>query len=132
MGQPLPPPPAPVNLPTVDPTTGDGQPQPAPPPVSIPQQPSLPSPPALTHGDSAADPAVDTDHPERSAAPSLTTGVFKFDAPSSFITPSTIEYWETIPGGQSWVRMVNAYLQLEQTPIPQGVCSFFLSTRNLR
>ena len=99
--------------------------------ASPPPRNALPPPPTTpSHEDSAVDPSMDTNHPERSTIPSLTTGVFKLNAPLSFITPATIEYWGSIRGGQSWVGMVNAYLQLEQTPIPQDVSTFFPLTRN--
>jgi len=81
-----------------------------------------PPPTTSTHEDSP----TGTNQPERFTALSVTTGAFKFDEPSSFITPSTIGYWETIPGGQGWIDMVKAYLQLEQTPTPQGVRLCFL------
>jgi len=48
------------------------------------------------------------------------------DGLPNFITPSAIDYLETIPGGQGWVNMVKAYLRLEQLPVPQSVCLFFI------
>ena len=51
-------------------------------------------------------------------------GAFTFDGTAKFITPDTINYLETVPGGQHWTEMVRRYLQLEQLPILKGVSSF--------
>lgn len=53
--------------------------------------------------------------------------VFTFDGSSKFITSSALAYWETIPGGQAWVDMVNLYLQLEHLPTLPGVRDLFNS-----
>lgn len=58
---------------------------------------------------------------EGSATNSLPLGVFTLNSPSSFITSSTINYWETVPGGQRWIDTVKAYLRLEELPMPPGV-----------
>jgi hypothetical protein len=75
-----------------------------------------------TRGSSAQDTAS---QPGRPAAGCMTPGVLRFDAPSNFITSPTIRYLEMIPGGQRWIDMVKAYLQLERLPIPKGVRIFF-------
>ena len=51
------------------------------------------------------------------------SGIFSFDMPFGFITPLALEYLETIPGGQGWIDMVKAYLQLESLPKPKTVCT---------
>lgn len=72
------------------------------------------------------DSTVDTGRSGGSTTSSVTTGVFKFDMPSTFIIPSAVAYLETIPGGPRWIDMVNSYLQLKQLPTPKKVCIFFL------
>ena len=90
-------------LPAAD-TRGASRPIPPPAVITTSQQPSgdtlLPIHSELTHDD---------------------LGVFMFDTPSSFITSSTIRYWEIVPGGQCWIDMVKAYLRLEESPAPSGV-----------
>ena len=53
-------------------------------------------------------------------------GAFVFNGTASFITPSTISYFQTIPGGQCWTEMVKSYLELKQLPMRKGVRPLFL------
>jgi hypothetical protein len=94
-------------------------------PVIASQQPENeippPTPAELTHND----PAPTTSNAEESTTGSLPLGVFMFDTPSTFVTSSTLKYWETVPGGQRWIDMVKAYLWLEGLPAPLGVRIYF-------
>ena len=103
-----------------------GSPQSSSPPVVVitPQQLSddalPPTPSELAHSDTTLI-GADT---EGSASDSISLGVFEFDTPSAFITPSAIKYLETILGGQRWTSMIKAYLQLEAFPVQPGVRMF--------
>ena len=48
-------------------------------------------------------------------------GAFTFNGAAKFVTSSTINYFETIPGGECWTQMVRTYLELEHLSIPKGV-----------
>lgn len=96
--------------------------------LTIPQQsPSDSTPPTTPSAPATGDVATSTGHPDDpttiSASPKVK--VFTFDGSSNFITPSVIDYLETIPGGQGWINMVKAYLRLEQLPLKQGVRFLF-------
>ena len=53
-------------------------------------------------------------------------GAFVFNGTASFITLSTISYFQMIPGGQCWMEMVKSYLELKQLPMQKGVHPLFL------
>ena len=52
-------------------------------------------------------------------------GIFTFNELPTCITPNTIEYWRSIPGGDRWVAMVQSYLQFEKMPTGKDVRHFY-------
>jgi len=106
-----------------------------PPPVSPSLSPCLHSPPRGTSGlvppptlvIDSSNQTTDGQSLDTSAAghagrvPPL-VGTFTFNGQSPFITPAAVEYLHTIPGGQSWEKMITSYLRLEGLPINKRVC----------
>lgn len=52
-------------------------------------------------------------------------GIFTLNELPTFMTPDTLKYWETIPGGGRWVAMVQSYLKFEQMPVGKNVCHLY-------
>ena len=100
-------------------TTAEAEPR-LPVPASDHQSPSgdvsSPHPATLTHDDQ------DTGFVDGRISPS--PGDFTITGASKFLTPSAIDYFKAVPGGQHWTEMVRTYLQLEQLPVMKGVRSF--------
>ena len=104
----------------------DGQGMPSSSPLVTPQRSPSDDIPLTTPSSPTTNDAVPTpDHSEDPATIPTPLRVFVFDGTSAFITPATINYWETIPGGQGWVAMVNAYLRLESLPLKKGVSALY-------
>ena len=103
----------------------DDQAVPSPSPLDAPQRSPLDTtPPAIPAASATGDVAV-TSHSEGLTIVPAPPVVFAFNKASNYITPSAITYLETVRGGQAWVDMVRAYLQLEQLPVPPGVRDLF-------
>ena len=69
----------------------------------------------------AASPTVNPGHLERTPPPA---GVFTFTGTSAFVTPATLQYFQTISAGPCWVEMVISYLRLEEFTVSKVVCIF--------
>jgi len=98
--------------------------------LTIPQQsPSDSTPPITPSVPTTGDVVTSTGHPDdpTTLPTSPKVKVFTFDGTSNFVTPSAMDYLETIPGGQGWINMVKAYLRLERFPLHSCGCHFFVS-----
>lgn len=101
----------------LQPDLGDG--------ISLLTDPGPPSPRNGPHQFSP-DPPTQTESAAVSSQPSAAVpikGAFNIKGVhGGFINKATVQYWNSIPGGEKWVNMVQAYIDLERMPPTNAVC----------
>ena len=61
------------------------------------------------------------DNPDLSGRLPSPDGAFVLSGTPAFITPTAIEYLQTVPAGHRWTNMITSYLHLETFPVAKSV-----------